>query len=116
MHPPARQRPRVLVVDDERSLQFTLSSILRELDRYLVDTAGDFSQAHALMHKRHYDAVVTDWNLGPRGSGIEVAAQAKQLDPCPVVVMYTGYPNLDMMQQALRARSDYLDETPTDIE
>lgn len=72
-------RPRVLVVDDERTLRTTLAALLE--DRYEVVLADSGAAAFALLSQdRAYDAILCDLMM-PEISGMEVHAWVQDEAP-----------------------------------
>ena len=105
----------VLVVDDEVVVLTVLREILRR-GGYRVTTAASAEEAIELMHKRHFDLVLTDKNL-PGASGLEVLRVARTLDPQPAVVMITGYSSYDSAVEALDiGAQDYIEKPIRDVE
>jgi CheY-like chemotaxis protein len=105
----------VLVVDDEVVVLTVLREILRR-GGYRVTTAASAEEAIDLMHKRHFDLVLTDKNL-PGASGLEVLRVARTLDPQPAVVMITGYSSYDSAVEALDiGAQDYIEKPIRDVE
>jgi signal transduction histidine kinase/ActR/RegA family two-component response regulator len=90
--PAARGRERVLVVEDEPHVLQYVSSQLRRLG-YQVTAASTGAEAIMLLqHRSRFDIIFTDVVL-PRGmSGIEVARQARSIDPNLKVLLTSGYP------------------------
>jgi len=103
---PAPSRRRLLVVDDEDIIRSVFKDLMgRECEVIEAPTAED-----ALEKLKHgpVDLIVTDKNL-PGLSGLELAQQARRLDPTSRVILMTGYPSLVTAQQALElGLLDYL--------
>jgi CheY-like chemotaxis protein len=113
---PARsKRPWVLLAEDEPGILFTFSAILRQ-QGYQVETARTYAEAQQRMLAHRYDAIIADLNMERVGLGLELARQAKELDPAPAVVIYTGYPTLEQLRAALALHVDYLALKPVDLE
>jgi len=62
--------PRVLIVDDEKSIRETLIEIL-EYEKYTVDQAGDGKEAWAMLEKNSYDVVLCDIKM-PKMDGLQL--------------------------------------------
>lgn len=92
---------RVLVVDDEASLQLLLSSIL-ELDEYMVDVARDGLEACQKVQNTWYDAIVCDVRL-PHMDGAEFYATlaASNSRQASRVMFVTGYDLDPLTKEAL---------------
>lgn len=115
MTPARSKRPWVLLAEDEPGILFTFSAILRQ-QGYQVETARTYAEAQQRMLAHRYDAMIADLNMERVGLGLELARQAKELQPPPAVVIYTGYPTLEQLRAALAMRVDYLALKPVDLE
>ncbi|MDQ3265174.1 MAG: hybrid histidine protein kinase/response regulator SinK [Myxococcota bacterium] len=94
---PAVQRRRLLVVDDEEIIRMVFRDLMgKECEITEAATAEE-----ALEHLRHssFDLVVTDKNL-PGLSGLELAQEARRMNPASKVILMTGYPSVVTAQQA----------------
>src|SRR5882724_5992874 len=91
--------PRVLLVDDERSLLRALAKVL-ELAGNFVVTASEGQQAIALMQSSAFDVIVSDIRMpGMDGLSLLRAIRATDLD-VPVVFL-TGRPTFESAVEAI---------------
>src|ERR1041385_3342521 len=91
----ANRNQTLLIVDDDPSVALTLKMIF-EREGYAVATAASCAEAlRTLNTGRHFDAVITDLNMEREDIGLEVVRPAQQLTARPVVVVCTGYANLE---------------------
>lgn len=98
---------KVLVVDDERSIRWTLGEFLRNAG-YEVAEAEDADAAMKLLHGAAFDVVVTDVVL-PRVTGVELLRMIHEVSPEVMVVMMTGEPTVETAAEAVRLGAvDYL--------
>ncbi len=98
---------RVLVVDDEPGVSFTLSEFLKD-DKHEVRTAADATEALLLLEEHPFDIVVSDIIL-PRISGMELLARTREDFPGIEVILITGEPTVASATEAMRAGAvDYL--------
>jgi len=98
---------RVLVVDDEKSIRFTLSEMLRR-EGYDVEAAEDADEALRRLAEKSADVIVTDIIL-PRMNGVQLLKAVRRFDPYVQVIMMTGEPTVETAAETLRAgASDYL--------
>ena len=112
----ANRNHNLLIVDDEPSVALTLKMIF-EREGYAVATAASCAEAlRTLNTGRHFDAVITDLNMEREDIGLEVVRAAQQLTARPVVVVCTGYANLENSTKALQMKIDYLATKPVDLE
>ena len=97
----------VLIVDDEKSIRFSLRAFL-EAGGYTVETAADAQEALRLLGDGNFDVVVSDIVL-PRINGIELLKAIRAAAPLAQVIMMTGKPTVDTAAEALRSGAfDYL--------
>lgn len=106
----------IQIVDDEINVARTLQMVL-ERESYEVSCAH--SAREALKQYRdglRPDAAIIDLNMEAEDIGLEVAQAAQKLRPQPVVMICTGYANIDNIQTALDLRVDYLATKPVDLD
>src|SRR4029078_9740323 len=88
---PAQKRPLTLVGDDEAIIRMVFKDLMsKECDVIEAQTA---EEALDLLQIAPYDLIVTDKNL-PGLSGLDLAQQARRLNPHSRVIIMTGYPSL----------------------
>src|SRR6266513_3215959 len=93
----------VLIVDDDPALLQALPEALRiRIAGLTVDTADSGAAALEQITARDYDAIVTDIKM-PRMDGLELLAEIRTHRPDTPILMITGYGELDLVVQALRA-------------
>lgn len=93
-------KDKVLVVDDEQLIRWTLSEALRSW-HYEPLEAATASAALTLFENEQPAAVLLDINL-PDGSGLDVLREIKQRHPQAVVIMITANVLVDDTIAALR--------------
>jgi two-component system response regulator PilR (NtrC family) len=96
MMPPTR----VLVVDDERSMQEFLEIFLRS-EGYEVETAGDIQSARMHLESDDFDVLITDIKM-PGGSGIDLLHTTHEISPETVVIMITAYASTETAIAAMK--------------
>lgn len=96
-----RSQPALaLVVDDEKSIRDTVRAFL-EADGYRVNTASEGREAIGRARRDMPDVVLLDLVM-PRMSGVDVLKEFHAMDPDLPVIIVTGYPDSQLMTQALR--------------
>lgn len=106
-------RERILIVDDDRLLQNSLTAILRERHQPLV--AGSGEEALRLLQRTPVDLVLLDVRL-PGMDGIETLGRIRALQAELPVIMMTAYEDTATVIAAMRAGAhDYLIK-PLEIE
>jgi DNA-binding response OmpR family regulator len=91
MNTPMNPKHKILVVDDDLDVNTTLALML-EFDGHEVQTAYTGEAALAMLEKRKFDLIITEYWL-PRMKGNELAALVKQQWPNQPIIMATA--NLD---------------------
>jgi DNA-binding NtrC family response regulator len=100
-------RPKVLVVDDERSIRDMLSAALRQWG-YEVTLAPSGAEALGMLKGQLLDAALIDIRM-PEMDGIELLRELKRYDSSMEVVIMTGYPTVITAVEALKEGAyDYL--------
>ena len=105
-------RPAVLVVDDNEDVLTALRLLLQDVAP-TVHTARSPAALPTLLRERDYDCVLLDMNFSRDAStgreGLEWLGKVRQLDPAAVVVMITGYGDVDLAVRAMkRGASDFV--------
>jgi DNA-binding NtrC family response regulator len=104
----------ILLVDDEK---FILSSLSRELasDNFKVTQAASGEIALAKLEEDSFDLVITDLRM-PGVSGFQVLEASKRRNERTMVIILTGYADLDSAVDALRSGADDFLQKPCDID
>ena len=117
MSPPAVKKspsPRVLVVDDEALIRWSLSESLSEAG-YAVIEAGDGASALAQVSNGHvFDAIVLDYRL-PDSNDLRLLERIRDLQPAAAVVMMTAYGTPEMTSGALKLGAYRVVPKPFDV-
>jgi two-component system response regulator PilR (NtrC family) len=109
-----RRPPRILVVDDERSMRELLAIVLRR-EGYEVLLADNGRTAIDLLEKEPVDLLISDIKM-PDLSGVDVLRAAKQIDQDILGIMITAFASTDTAVEAMRLGAcDYLSK-PFDID
>jgi two-component system, NtrC family, response regulator AtoC len=96
----AMAKNKVLVVDDEPAVRYTLGEALRGWNYEHVE-AGTIASALELFESEHPAVVLQDVHL-PDGSGLDALREYKIRQPQSVIIMITGNILLDDTLSALR--------------
>ena len=94
-------KPRVLVVDDDQGIRYTLREIL-ESSGLLVDEAADGEAALARFAAAPADLVITDLRM-PKLDGMELLARLQAGSPVPRVVVITAHGSERQAVAAMKA-------------
>lgn len=104
----------LLAVDDEPAVRDLLRDVLRPVG-YRVLCADTGAKALAQMRRERVDLVILDLGM-PDMTGIQVLRRIRRLPRPPVVVVLTGFGDLDSVREVMRLGAyDYLTK-PCDLE
>jgi two-component system chemotaxis response regulator CheY len=100
----------ILVVDDYASMRRIMRSLLTRIGFDEVDQAADVHEALAMMHRRAYGLVISDWNMEPL-SGLDflkMVRSDRSIAATPLMLV-TANEKAEYSAQALAAgATDYL--------
>jgi response regulator RpfG family c-di-GMP phosphodiesterase len=101
------ERPRVLIVDDEKFIRDILADFLG-MEGYIVRTAEDGAAALVELHNAHYDLIISDLKM-PRMGGIELLDAIGTTAPNALTVIMTGFGTVETAIDAMkRGAYDYI--------
>src|SRR6478609_1847373 len=101
------ERPRVLIVDDEKFIRDILADFLG-MEGYVVRTAEDGQAALGELNHAHYDLAISDLKM-PRMGGIELLEQIGSAAPHALTVIMTGFGTVETAIDAMkRGAYDYI--------
>ncbi len=100
-------RPRVLVVDDEKMIRDMLAEFLG-MEGYDVRTAEDGVAALAELQRQEFDLVISDLKM-PRMGGIALLDEVGKTAPSALTVIMTGFGTVETAIDAMkRGAYDYV--------
>ena len=100
-------KKRILIVDDEEGLRFTMDLFLSE-EGYEVALAANYDEAVSLMAEATFDLMFIDIVMEGK-SGIELLRTVKADNPNAQVIIITGAPSAETAAEALRLGAlDYI--------
>src|SRR5437867_11707884 len=107
LNPEVKASIRVLIVDDERSLRDSCSSVL-QYEGYQVTACSRGDEARETLERHKFDVVLLDLYM-PRVSGLRLLRTCLEAHPETIVIVITGRPSVDSSLEVLRAGAwDYL--------
>jgi ActR/RegA family two-component response regulator len=109
------EKQRILFVDDEPSIRLTLPSALQQ-NGFEVRTAASVPEALVEINCSHFDALISDLNIGEEGDGFLVVSAMRHLQPECVNFILTGYPAFESALQAIHNRVDEYLVKPVDLD
>jgi ActR/RegA family two-component response regulator len=105
---------RLLFVDDEEVLLFTLAAILRK-HGFEVITAASVAEALQQIMSEKFDVLLSDLNIGNPGDGLTVVGAMRRTQPGAVTMILTGYPAFETALEAIRQQVDEYIVKPANI-
>ena len=105
--------PRVLLVDDDKMIQWSVGAALAEAG-YLVRPAVTIAEARPLV-SAGVDLVLLDLSL-PDGNGLDLLQALLEADPDLAVIMLTGTTDMDTVVRAIRAGAFHYVAKPVNME
>jgi len=97
-----QSRKRVLIVDDEEDLTWSISKHLaKDQELYDLFTANSGVKALEIMTQLPIDLVITDIRM-PEISGLDLLVQIKDLYPATKVIIMTAYGSSEVHEEANR--------------
>ena len=104
---PPEERPRVLVVDDEKFIRDILADFLG-MEGYMVRTAEDGTGAVRELEKAKYDLVITDLKM-PKMGGLDLLKEIARSYPDTLTIIMTGFGTVETAIDAMkRGAYDYV--------
>jgi two-component system, chemotaxis family, chemotaxis protein CheY len=97
----SRYQPKILIVDDNDLMRTLLRGMLRGEEYEIVGEARNGLQAVEAMQRLSPDIVCLDVMM-PEMDGLEALQVMKQARPELVVVMITGNPSVDNVQESIQ--------------
>jgi DNA-binding response OmpR family regulator len=102
----AERAPRILLADDEESIQTLLSFPLRK-DGYEVTTADDGLEAMERFGEAHFDLVVLDVMM-PHMDGLEVCRRIRAQSTVPIIMLTAKAEEIDKVVGLELGADDYI--------
>jgi len=99
--------PRLLVVDDEESICFSMSEYF-SLHGFRVDTACEMEEAEKLIGATDYKVVIQDLRLGAtrNSEGLDIIRLVRGQNPSAKIIVLTAYGSVEMEDEARRCGAD----------
>jgi response regulator RpfG family c-di-GMP phosphodiesterase len=103
----APERPRILVVDDEKVIREILADFL-DMEGYVVHTVEDGVEALKELHRRSYNLVISDLKM-PNMGGLELIQKITEESLPVLTVIMTGFGTVETAIEAMkRGAYDYI--------
>ncbi len=96
----AQQKPKLLLVDDDKNTRETLSRGLKRAG-YDIFTAENGSKAIPILQEEEIDCLVTDYKM-PGMDGMRLATSARVVRPSVAIIMISAFANIDIAVLAIK--------------
>ena len=99
--PVPHQAPRLLIVDDEESICFSMKEYFSH-NGFIVDTAGDVEEAERLIAQGTYKVIIQDLRMGPARDheGLQIVRLVHARSPETRIVILTAYGSSEIEDEA----------------
>ena len=110
------EKPRMLIVDDEGSICFSMSEYFG-LHGYQVDTARELDEAERLIESANYEVAILDLRLGlsHNADGLEIIKLLHERHPVTRIVVLTAYGSSEMEDEARQLGAHAFLRKPTPL-
>jgi DNA-binding response OmpR family regulator len=98
-------KPRILVVDDDKSNRDSLGMVL-QFSGFDVVTAGDVNEALRQIGSQVFDVLLTDLHMPDPGDGLTVASAMRHSHPDAATFIFSGYPEMSAATAAILLQTD----------
>ena len=105
--------PRILIIDDEKSIRFTLREIL-EYEKYEIDEAQDGEEGLRKLTEQSYNVALCDIKM-PKMDGVEVLTRAKEQGVEAQFIMISAYGTNETAVECTKKRADDFISKPPDL-
>lgn len=92
---------KILVVDDDQTMRFVLTTALKKRGYQLEDTSCA-EDALDILKTNSFDLIIIDVKL-PKMSGIEAISWIKEIDPQAIIILVTAYDRKEIALKAIKA-------------
>jgi DNA-binding NtrC family response regulator len=107
------RRNRILVVDEEDNVRFTIRDFL-EVQNYEVVEADSCRSAEEAVRSAAPDAGILDYRL-PDGNALDLLPRLKQIDPAMPLIILTAYGSIELAVRAIKEGADHFLTKPVEL-
>lgn len=105
---------RVLLVDDDEIIRFSLSKVL-EQHGFDVTTAANVSEALKRISSNPYDVLLSDLHMPGAGDGLTVVSAMRHANPKAVTMLLSAFPEMDAAAHAILMQTDQILVKPMEV-
>lgn len=99
--------PRLLIVDDEEAICFSMSEYF-SLHGFKVDTARELDEVEKLIGTTNYRVIIQDLCLSAKrdSDGLDIIKMLRDQNPQAKIIVLTAYGSAEMEDEAKRCGAD----------
>jgi DNA-binding response OmpR family regulator len=105
---------KVLLVDDDPVLLFTLAKVLEHND-FEVTAAATVSEALKHISTSQFDVLLSDLHMPGAGDGLTVVSAMRHANPKAVTMLLSAFPEMDAAAHAILLQADEILVKPMDV-
>src|SRR5580704_16984901 len=98
---------KVLLVDDDAILLFTLAKVLEHHD-FAVTTAATVPEALKHISSDHFDVLLSDLHMPGAGDGLTVVSAMRHANPRAVTLLLSAFPEMGAAAHAILLQADQI--------
>jgi DNA-binding response OmpR family regulator len=105
---------KLLLVDDDETIRFTLGIILRK-HGFHVTVAATVTEALKHISSEVFDVLLSDLHMPGAGDGLTVVSAMRHANPKAVTILLSSFPHMDAAAQAILLQTDEILVKPMDV-
>jgi DNA-binding response OmpR family regulator len=105
---------KVLLVDDDEVLRFSLGKVL-EQNGFDVTTAANVAEALKHISSNPYDVLLSDLHMPGAGDGLTVVSAMRHANPKAVTMLLSAFPEMDAAAHAILMQTDQILLKPMEV-
>ena len=105
---------RVLLVDDDNAIRFSLGKIL-EHHGFNVSSASNVSDALKLISSESFDVLLSDLHMPGPGDGLTVVSAMRHSNPKAVTLLLSAFPQMTAAANAILLQTDEILVKPMNV-
>ena len=105
---------KLLLVDDDETIRYTLGVILRKHD-FEVTVASTVTEALKHISSETFDVLLSDLHMPGAGDGLTVVSAMRHANPKAVTILLSSFPHMDAAAQAILLQTDEILVKPMDV-
>jgi CheY-like chemotaxis protein len=105
---------KVLLVDDDDVVRFTLEKVLEQHD-FDVTTAANVPEALKHISSNPFDVLLSDLHMPGAGDGLTVVSAMRHANPKAVTMLLSAFPEMDAAAHAILKQTDQILVKPMEV-